>query len=194
MVLQVIHTRRIPGDLGAIGFGVQRKRELSKIAASEGEGPMRLIHCSVAISFAFLAVAFVAVAASAQQPPPTAGETIGHPPPLPGPPPLSEPGKTSEPGKPQSQQPTPDKAKPAADQPNAKGYTGAYTPAGTPPTPYSTGPLQKSDSGPGLDVAAPDGATRTVKAVPCGVAAHETDGFTTCVGISEQHERQRRRR
>src|SRR5262252_4810004 len=151
MVLQVIHTRRIPGDLGAIGFGVQRKRELSKIAASEGEGPMRLIHCSVAISFAFLAVAFVAVAASAQQPPPTAGETIGHPPPLPGPPPLSEPGES------QSSEPTPDKAKPAADQPNAKDYTGAYTPAGTPPTPFSAGP--KTDSGPDLDVAGPDGTT-----------------------------------
>ena len=144
---------------------------------------MRLVHCAVALSFAFLAVA-----ASAQQPPPAAGEAIGHPPPLPGPPPLSEPGES------QSPQPTPDKAKPAADQPNAKDYTGAYTPAGTPPTPFSMGPLPKTDSGPGLDVAGPDGTTRTAKAVPCGVAAHETDGFTTCVGIPEQHERQRRRR
>jgi hypothetical protein len=144
---------------------------------------MRLVHCSIAISFAVLAVA-----ASAQQPPPTTGETIGHPPPLPGPPPVSEPGK------PQSQQPTPDMAKPAADQPNPKGYTGAYTPAGPPPTPYSTGPLPQSDSGPGLDVAGSDGTTRTVKAVPCGVAAHETDGFTTCVGIPEQRERQGRYR
>jgi hypothetical protein len=64
-----------------------------------------------------------------------------------------------------------------------KGYTGAYQPAGTPPTPYSTGPLPKEDSGPGLDVAAPDGSTKTVKAVPCGTAAHETDGTTTCIGI-----------
>jgi hypothetical protein len=144
---------------------------------------MRLVHCSIAISFALLAVA-----ASAQQPPPTTGEPIGHPPPLLGPPPLSEPGVS------QSQQPMPDKAKPTADQPKANGYTGAYTPAGTPPTPFSTGPLPQTDSGSGLDVAGPDGTTRSVKAVPCGVAAHETDGFTTCVGIPEQRERQGRYR
>jgi hypothetical protein len=36
----------------------------------------------------------------------------------------------------------------------------------------------------GLAVPGPDGiSTRTVKARPCGVAAHETDGFTTCIGI-----------
>jgi hypothetical protein len=36
----------------------------------------------------------------------------------------------------------------------------------------------------GLDKVASDGvATRTVKAAPCGEAARETDGFTTCVGI-----------
>jgi hypothetical protein len=68
-----------------------------------------------------------------------------------------------------------------------KGYTGAYAPAGTPPTPYSTGPLPQVDNGsPGLDVAAPDGSTKSVKAVPCGAAAHETDGSTTCVGIEKQ--------
>jgi hypothetical protein len=69
----------------------------------------------------------------------------------------------------------------------SKGYTGAYAPAGTPPTPYSTGPLPQIDNGsPGLDVAAPDGSTKAVRAVPCGTAAHETDGFTTCVGIEKQ--------
>ena len=78
---------------------------------------MRLVHCSVALSFAFLAVA-----ASAQQPPPAAGEAIGHPPPLPGPPPLSEPGES------QSPQPTPDKAKPAADQPKRKTILGPTRP------------------------------------------------------------------
>jgi hypothetical protein len=66
-----------------------------------------------------------------------------------------------------------------------KGYTGAYAPAGTPPTPYSTGPLPKVDSGPGLDETAPDGSTKTVRAVPCSTAARETDGTTTCVGIPE---------
>ena len=64
-----------------------------------------------------------------------------------------------------------------------QGYTGAYQPAGTPPTPYSTGPLPKEDSGAGRDVAAPDGSTRTVRAIPCSTAAHETDGTTTCIGI-----------
>ena len=67
-----------------------------------------------------------------------------------------------------------------------KGYTGAYAPAGTPPTLYSTEPLPEVDSGsPGLDVAGPDGSTKTVKAVPCSTSARETDGTTTCVGIPE---------
>jgi hypothetical protein len=68
-----------------------------------------------------------------------------------------------------------------------KGYTGSYAPAGTPPTPYSTGPLPKVDDGsPGLDVAGPDGSTKSVRPVPCSTAAQETDGSTTCVGIEKQ--------
>jgi hypothetical protein len=69
-----------------------------------------------------------------------------------------------------------------------KGDTGAFAPPGTPgPAPYSTGPLPLIDSGsPGLDVAGPDGSTRTVRAVPCSKSAHETDGTTTCVGIEER--------
>jgi hypothetical protein len=68
-----------------------------------------------------------------------------------------------------------------------KGYTGAYAPAGTPPTPYSTGALPQVDNGsPGLDVAAPDGSTKSVRAIPCSAAAQETDGSTTCVGIEKQ--------
>jgi hypothetical protein len=67
-----------------------------------------------------------------------------------------------------------------------KGYTGAYAPAGTPPTPYSTGPLPQVDNGsPGLDVAGPNGSTKSVPAVPCSAAAHETDGSTTCIGIEK---------
>jgi hypothetical protein len=66
-----------------------------------------------------------------------------------------------------------------------KGYTGAYAPAGTPPTPYSTGPLPAIDTGTGRVIAEPDGSTKTVKAVPCSPAARETDGFTTCVGIPD---------
>jgi hypothetical protein len=63
------------------------------------------------------------------------------------------------------------------------GYTGAYAPAGTPPAPVSPAPLPQLDTGPGRDVEGPDGSTKTVKAVPCSTAAHETDGTTTCIGI-----------
>jgi hypothetical protein len=48
-----------------------------------------------------------------------------------------------------------------------------------------TGALPQLDSGPGLDVAGPDDTTKAVKTVPCGTAARETDGTTTCVGIPE---------
>jgi hypothetical protein len=75
-----------------------------------------------------------------------------------------------------------------------KGYTGAYAPAGTPPTPYSTGPLPNVDGGPGLDKAAPDGSTKTVRAVPCSTSARETDGTTTCVGIPDDGAKAKSRR
>jgi hypothetical protein len=52
-----------------------------------------------------------------------------------------------------------------------KGYTGAYQPAGTPPTPVSPEPPPQSDTGPGRDVEGPDGSTKTVKAVPCSTTA-----------------------
>jgi hypothetical protein len=42
----------------------------------------------------------------------------------------------------------------------------------------------------GRDVVASDGiSTRTVKAAPCGKAARETDGTTTCVGIPDASRR-----
>src|SRR5450432_1729840 len=132
------------------------------------------------------ALSLLASAAPAQQSPATAGDTIGHPPPIPGPPPISEPSSAAK--------PAPANSPPRASEPAAKGYTGAYAPAGTPPTPYSTGPLPESAEGPGLNVVAPDGvSTRTVKAVPCGTAARETDGTTTCVGIPDQSPARRRR-
>jgi hypothetical protein len=59
---------------------------------------------------------------------------------------------------------------------------------------FAEDPLPTSDTGPGLDKVAPDGvAVRTVKAEPCGEAAQETDGFTTCVGISDDSPPRRRR-
>jgi hypothetical protein len=127
----------------------------------------------------------MASVAPAQQSPPTAGDTIGRPPPLPGPPPLAEPSSTA--------QPAPAASTPRATEPAAKGYTGAYAPAGTPPTPYSTGPLPQVNTGPGLEVAGPNDSTKTVKAVPCTTAARETDGTTTCVGIPDESPRKRRR-
>jgi hypothetical protein len=138
---------------------------------------MRLISFSVIVSLALLSSA-----ALAQQSPGTTGDravgdTIGHPPPLPGPPPISEPSSTT--------QPAPAASTPGASKPAPKGYTGAYAPAGTPPTPYSTGPLPAIDTGTGRVIVEPDGSTKTVKAIPCSPAAHETDGFTTCVGIPD---------
>lgn len=128
---------------------------------------------------------FMASAVQAQPSPPTTGDTIGRPPPLPGPPPISEPSITT---------PAAPASTPQATGLTPKGYTGAYAPAGTPPTPYSTGPLPESDQGPGLNIVAPDGVTtKTVRAVPCSTAARETDGTTTCVGIPEERARTRRR-
>jgi hypothetical protein len=47
----------------------------------------------------------------------------------------------------------------------------------------------------GSDKAGDDGtSTRTVKAVPCSTAARETDGFTTCIGIPDHHERSKNTR
>jgi hypothetical protein len=119
------------------------------------------------------------LAAAAQTSPPTVGDTIGNPPPLPGPPPISEPSSTTKSAPaastPQASQPTP----------APKGYTGAYGPPG-PAIPYSTGPLPAIDTGTGRAIVEPDGSTRTVKAVPCGKVARETDGFTTCIGIPDK--------
>jgi hypothetical protein len=61
--------------------------------------------------------------------------------------------------------------------------------AGTPPAgavPQPGGPLLPN-SQTGRDIVASDGvSTETVKAVPCGTAARETDGTTTCIGIPER--------
>jgi hypothetical protein len=131
-----------------------------------------------------VSLALVSPAALAQQ---TPSEAIGHPPPLPGPPPLVEPSPATQP--PITAPP------PQINTPAPKGYTGAYAPPGTPPTPYSTGPLPLSTAGPGLNTVAPDGvSTKAVKAVPCGTAARETDGFTTCVGIPEESPGRKSRR
>ena len=72
--------------------------------------------------------------------------------------------------------------------------TGAPVPSGAPsPLPFG-GPLPEVNTGPGLNIVGPDGvSTKTVKAVPCGLAARETDGTTTCVGTSEGGKTRKRR-
>jgi hypothetical protein len=65
--------------------------------------------------------------------------------------------------------------------------TGAPPPAMMPPTagaaPQVGGPLI-SESDTGLNKVAADGvSTQSVRAVGCSVAARETDGTTTCIGI-----------
>jgi hypothetical protein len=127
--------------------------------------------------FILCSLAFMMSAAVAQQPG-ASGDSIGHPPPIPGPPPVPGPPPQSSSS---SQPPSSEKTAP----PGSGGYTGAYQPAGTPATPYSSAPLPQVSSGPGLDVGGPNGDSRIVKAVPCSVAAKETDGTTTCVGIPD---------
>jgi hypothetical protein len=128
---------------------------------------MRLISISIACS-----LVLVMSTALAQQPTGASDEKIGRPPPLPGPPPVS--GSSAQ--------------QPSSEKPAPSGYTGAYQPTGTPATPYYSGPLPQTDTGPGLSIAGPNGESRTVKAVPCGLAARETDGSTTCVGIPDRND------
>jgi hypothetical protein len=118
----------------------------------------------------------------AQQPLGTTGEMIGYPPPLPGPPPLTEPAPAA----------TPSREAPSvqAKQPPS---SGAPAPTDTPPQ-ASSGTLPVVSTGPGLISVGPDGiSTKTVKAVPCGLVARETDGFTTCVGIPDKPQKTKRR-
>ena len=93
--------------------------------------------------------------------------------------------------------------------PAVGGVPGAYTgvpsapdiPAGGPPPGNAgsaeTGRAQGSVSPKSVEgvAAAQDGVSaRIVAPRPCGVAAHETDGFTTCIGILPSgHERRARR-
>lgn len=134
-----------------------------------------------------LSVVLSSSATLAQQSTPATPDAIGHPPPFPGPPALAGPPPVAEPslvGAPSDSKSAGPAA--AASEPAPKGYTGAYAPPGTPPVPYSTGPLPIQSTGPGLNVAGPDGfSTKAVTAVPCSTVARETDGFTTCVGIPE---------
>jgi hypothetical protein len=131
------------------------------------EDSMRLISFSATVLLTLLSSA-----ALAQQSPPATGDTIGHPPPIPAPPPMGEPSTT---------QPAPTASPPQTSEPAPKGYTGAYTPG--PATPYYTGPIPDESTSIGRAVVGPDGSTKIVRAAPCTIAARETDGFTTCIGL-----------
>ncbi len=64
-----------------------------------------------------------------------------------------------------------------APPPSSVSTVGVAPPVGSPLNPGTPA---------GLDTVGDDGiSTKTVKAVPCGTAARETDGSTTCVGIPE---------
>jgi hypothetical protein len=76
------------------------------------------------------------------------------------------------------------------DTSKPQGYTGAYGPPG-PATPYYKGPLPEVNTGAGRTIVEPDGSTKTVKAAPCGTAARETDGITTCIGIPDRSTKHR---
>ena len=143
------------------------------------EAPMRVITLPI------VALTLLSSAALAQSPE-KSGDTIGHPPPLAGPPPIPEPSSTT--------QPAPAASASQASEPAPKGYTGAYGPPG-PATPYSKeGPLPEIFTGTGLATVGPEGSTKIVKAVPCSTVAHETDGFTTCVGIPDKGAKAKKRR
>ena len=118
------------------------------------------------ITLPMVALTLLSSAALAQ-PPETSGDTIGHPPPLASPPPIPEPSSTTQPA-------------PAASTPRASTY----------------GPSRSGDifTGTGLATVGPDGSTKIVEAVPCSTVAHETDGFTTCVGIPEKGAKAKKRR
>jgi hypothetical protein len=83
----------------------------------------------------------------------------------------------------------------------ATGSPPPSTPGSTPPAmgtpvnpnmvPEQGGPLHPA-APTGRDIVASDGvSTETVRAVPCGTAARETDGTTTCIGIPSARERKR---
>jgi hypothetical protein len=86
-----------------------------------------------------------------------------------------------------------------APAPDARGGTSpaALNPEGSsaasptvPETLQGTAEEQARRPTTGLAQLGPDGAsTVTVSARPCGVAAHETDGTTTCIGISRRSRR-----
>jgi hypothetical protein len=148
---------------------------------------MRVISLTVGISIV------LSSATIAQQNPATLGESIGSPPPLPGPPPIS--GAPPIAGPSASTPPAIAAPTPKGSGPSPKGDTGAYAPAQAGAPSVQQGAVPEVNTGPGLNKVGPDGvSTRTVRAVPCSIAARETDGTTTCIGIPEKGAKAKNRR
>jgi hypothetical protein len=75
--------------------------------------------------------------------------------------------------------------------PSTPGLAAPATPVNSNVVPEQGGPLHPAAQT-GRDIVASDGvSTETVRAVPCGTAARETDGTTTCIGIPSARERKR---
>ena len=62
-----------------------------------------------------------------------------------------------------------------ASEPAPNGYAGAYAPVA---------PTRDT----GRAILGPDGSTKIVRAIPGSIAARETDGFVTCIGIPDARE------
>lgn len=70
-------------------------------------------------------------------------------------------------------------ASPAASSPEGSSAADKTVPEAV----HGAAEEQMKVSSTGLSRPGPDGSTITVPARPCGLAAHETDGTTTCIGI-----------
>ena len=82
--------------------------------------------------------------------------------------------------------PPPMLAPPALGGPGPAQLNGAAPPPATGMLPSTTpGSYQVGDD---------EISKKAVKAAPCSTAARETDGFTTCIGIPDNHERSRKTR
>jgi hypothetical protein len=76
----------------------------------------------------------------------------------------------------------------------AQTETPKVAPAGTPPTHTPQVHCRRWTAVQAWTKVAPDGSTKTVKAIPCSTAARETDGSTTCVGIPDESARAKKNR
>jgi hypothetical protein len=88
----------------------------------------------------------------------------------------------------------PDGPPPALGPPPLAGAGPAQLNGASPPPPLpATGTLPSTSPG-SNQVSDDEISTKRVKAAPCGTAARETDGVTTCIGIQDNQKRTRKSR